>query len=182
MPINPNAPKTTPVAAPQAKKPAAPVHEKDAVKKEITQQQQHDTFLAQSAQNPLASFAPGARPSVQVTIAASNMGTAALKEEDRKKDLKTTDARAKAPAPKQQSFLDVIQTRFEVTKRAFQGAAEMLVGDSLHKGFETLRKANLTPQQQQTFAMATSSSKQAYRAGILAQAGSQVSRKIYEKN
>lgn len=194
MAINPNAPKTTTVApAPARKAPVEQQPDKSALNKQqdLKQDLKNDQFV-QAQQNPLASFgraAASAPPAVLLNLATGNVaaavGTTILKELDKKKDAQTAETRSKAPARRESSFLDVVHDRFEVTKRAFQGAAEMLVGDRLlskGKGFDLLSKLELTPKQQATVAGATSASKQAYRAGLLAHVGSEVSKKIIEKN
>lgn len=194
MAINPNAPKTTTVAPAPARKPVVEQQpDKNALKQQEAKQQdlKNDQFV-QAQQNPLANFgraAATAQPSVLVNLATGNIaaaaGTAILKELDQKKDTQAAETRAKAPARRESSFLNVIHDRFEVTKRAFQGAAEMLVGDRLlskGKGFDLLSKLELTPKQQATVAGATSASKQAYREGLLRHVGSEVSKKIIERN
>ena len=191
MPINPNAPKTTPVAPAPARK-AVVEQQPDKLKQDLVKQDLKNDQFVQAQQNPLASFgraAASAPPAVLVNLVSSNVaanvGTAMLKELDQKKDAQTAETRAKAPARRESSFLSVIHDRFEVTKRAFQGAAEMLVGDRLlskGKGFDLLSKLELTPKQQATVAGATGASKQAYRAGLLAHVGSEVSKKIVERN
>lgn len=186
MPINPNAPKTTTPAATPATKPVVhkgnPHELTNPANKELQQQQQTQDQFVQA--NPLSNF-KAAPSSVQVSIASTAVASNSidqLKKEEQIKNAKNADTKDARKAPPTASQPSLIASRFEITKRAFQGAAEMLVGDRLHKGFELLSKMELTPKQQQTFQLATSASAAGYRTGLLAYIGSQVSQKILEKN
>ena len=78
MPINPNAPKTTPVAPAPARK-AAVEQQPDRLKQDQVKQDLKNDQFVQAQQNPLASFgraAASAPPSVLINLVTGNIAAA----------------------------------------------------------------------------------------------------------